>query len=530
MELTDVLCILNLAGLAAVAVLLVLLLRRRTDGVSAEELHKTEEKLTESLRRETAEAEGALRREMADSRRETSTAVQTSVSELGKSLRESQKDSAEAQRQQLAGMEATLDKRVNALTDALSTQIAAMTDALDKQVKTLTDTLNKQVKDMSDTLDRRVSALKDSVGQQMTTLTGAQNRQMDALSEGQKIRLEEVRKQVSLMAENSTAAQEQMRKTLEEQLSALRTQNTQQLEKMRETVDEKLQKTLDERISQSFKLVNDRLGEVYQGLGEMKTLAVGVGDLKKVLSGVKTRGIVGEVQLGSIIEDMLTPDQYAKNIVTRKGSRDPVEYAVKLPGTADEPVYLPVDAKFPGDTYAHLMDAYESGDADAVKAAQAQLTEIIRREAKDIHDKYIDVPRTTEFGILFLPTEGLYAEAVRLELPEKLRKDYQISVTGPTTLAALLNSLRLGFRTLAVQKKSAEVWQVLGAVKTEFEKFGDALKTAQDRIQKAGEDLDKLVGTRTKQINRRLKDVEKATEEEALTLLPEGAPIDGDDS
>jgi DNA recombination protein RmuC len=519
MELTDVLCILNLAGLAAVAVLLVLLLRRRTDGVSAEELHKTEEKLTESLRRETAEAEGTLRREMADSRRETSTAVQTSVSELGKSLRESQKDSAEAQRQQLAGMEATLDKRVNALTDALSTQIAAMTDALDKQVKTLTDTLNKQV-----------GALKDSVGQQMTTLTEAQNRQMDALSDGQKIRLEEVRKQVSLMAQNSTAAQEQMRKTLEEQLSALRTQNTQQLEKMRETVDEKLQKTLDERISQSFKLVNDRLGEVYQGLGEMKTLAVGVGDLKKVLSGVKTRGIVGEVQLGAIIEDMLTPDQYAKNIVTRKGSRDPVEYAVKLPGTADEPVYLPVDAKFPGDTYARLMDAYESGDADAVKAAQAQLTEIIRREAKDIHDKYIDVPRTTEFGILFLPTEGLYAEAVRLELPEKLRKDYQISVTGPTTLAALLNSLRLGFRTLAVQKKSAEVWQVLGAVKTEFGKFGDALKTAQDRIQKAGEDLDKLVGTRTKQINRRLKDVEKATEEEALTLLPEGAPIDGDDS
>jgi DNA recombination protein RmuC len=519
MELTDVLCILNLAGLAAVAVLLVLLLRRRTDGVSAEELHKTEEKLTESLRRETAEAEGALRREMADSRRETSTAVQTSVSELGKSLRESQKDSAEAQRQQLAGMEATLDKRVNALTDALSTQIAAMTDALDKQVKTLTDTLNKQV-----------GALKDSVGQQMTTLTEAQNRQMDALSDGQKIRLEEVGKQVSLMAQNSTAAQEQMRQTLEAQLSALRTQNTQQLEKMRETVDEKLQKTLDERISQSFKLVNDRLGEVYQGLGEMKTLAVGVGDLKKVLSGVKTRGIVGEVQLGAIIEDMLTPDQYAKNIVTRKGSRDPVEYAVKLPGTADEPVYLPVDAKFPGDTYARLMDAYESGDADAVKAAQAQLTEIIRREAKDIHDKYIDVPHTTEFGILFLPTEGLYAEAVRLELPEKLRKDYQISVTGPTTLAALLNSLRLGFRTLAVQKKSAEVWQVLGAVKTEFAKFGDALKTAQERIQKAGEDLDKLVGTRTKQINRRLKDVEKATEEEALTLLPEGAPIDGDDS
>ena len=364
----------------------------------------------------------------------------------------------------------------------------------------------------------------------MATLTEAQEKQMAALTDGQRIRLDGVTQQVTQMAAGSEKAQEQMRKTLDEQLSSLRTQNNDQLEKMRATVDEKLQQTLNERISQSFKLVNDRLSEVYQGLGEMKTLAGSVGDLRKVLSGVKTRGILGEVQLGAIVEDMLTPDQYEKNVCTRKGSHDPVEYAVRLPGDGEEPVYLPIDAKFPGDTYGRLADAYESGDPAAVREAQAVLADTIRREAKDIRDKYIDPPNTTDFGILFLPTEGLYAEAVRLGLPEKLRREYHVSIAGPTTLAALLNSLQLGFRTLVIQKRSGEVWKLLGAVKKEFGTFEDALTAAQMRIRQTGEELDKLVGVRTRQINRKLKSVELSSAEETAAILPPDAPGDGEDT
>ena len=500
MGVSEILGILNLVGLLAVAVLLILHLRRRTDGqatavtavtaVTQEDLLRSEEKLTGSFRKESEAAVQALRREIGDSRRETGESVQNAVTRLGNTLRQSQSDAAEAQKQQLAA---------------------------------LTDTLNRQIGTLTGTLDKQIGTLSDTVTRQMTTLTEAQEKQMAALTDGQRIRLDGVTQQVTQMAAGSEKAQEQMRKTLDEQLSSLRTQNNDQLEKMRATVDEKLQQTLNERISQSFKLVNDRLSEVYQGLGEMKTLAGSVGDLRKVLSGVKTRGILGEVQLGAIVEDMLTPDQYEKNVCTRKGSHDPVEYAVRLPGDGEEPVYLPIDAKFPGDTYGRLADAYESGDPAAVREAQAVLADTIRREAKDIRDKYIDPPNTTDFGILFLPTEGLYAEAVRLGLPEKLRREYHVSIAGPTTLAALLNSLQMGFRTLAIQKRSSEVWSVLGAVKTEFATFEDVLAAAQKRIEQTGAELDKLVGVRTRKINSKLRSVSVLPAEESARLLDDGA-------
>ncbi len=498
MGLAEILGILNAVGLLAVAVLLVLYLRRRTDGqtVTPEDLLRREEKLTGSFRQESDTAVQALRREIGESRRETAETVQSSVARLGASLRQSQSDAAEAQKQQLA----------------------ALTDALDKQIETLTDTL-----------DRQIRTLTGTVKQQMELLSTAQEKQMQALTAGQNTRLDGVTQRVAQMAENSEKAQEQMRQTLTEQLSALREQNSDQLEKMRATVDEKLQQTLNDRISQSFKLVNDRLSEVYQGLGEMKTLAGSVGDLKKVLSGVKTRGILGEVQLGAIMEDMLTPDQYETNICTRKGSRDPVEYAVRLPGDGESPVYLPIDAKFPGDTYGHLADAYESGDQAAVRKAQTALEDTIRREAKDIHDKYIDPPNTTEFGILFLPTEGLYAEAVRLGLPEKLRREFRVSIAGPTTLAALLNSLQMGFRTLAIQKRSGEVWKILGAVKKEFASFENVLIAAQNHLRQTGDDLEKLVGVRTRQINRSLRTVEESSADETAALLPPVASGDSEE-
>lgn len=300
---------------------------------------------------------------------------------------------------------------------------------------------------------------------------------------------------------------EAIRITMENRLSSIQNENSIQLDKMRETVDEKLQKTLESRISESFKMVSERLEQVYKGLGEMQTLASGVGDLKKVLSNVKSRGVLGEIQLGAILEEILTKEQYEANVVTKKGSQSFVEYAIKLPGDSS-PVYLPIDAKFPADAYSKLLEAYDSGDLTEIESSKNILIKRLKSFAKDIHDKYIDPPNTTEFAIMFLPFEGLYAEAVRLGMVEELQRLYKINIAGPTTTAALLNSLQMGFKTLAIQKRSSEVWDVLGAVKTEFDKFETVLESAQSRIEQANSELDKLIGVRTRQIKRKLKDVE----------------------
>lgn len=301
----------------------------------------------------------------------------------------------------------------------------------------------------------------------------------------------------------------ELRESLDRRFQSLEEKNEKKLSEMKQVVDEKLQTTLEERISRSFKEVSERLEQVYKGLGEMQTLATGVGDLKKVLSGVKTRGILGEIQLGAILEQMLSPEQYEKNTVTVKGTSNPVEYAVRLPGANDgERVLLPIDSKFPSDAYVKLCDAYDGGNTDEIQAAQAELVQRIKSFAKDIHTKYISPPDTTEFAIMFLPTEGLYAEVVRLGLVEVLQADWRITVAGPTTMAALLNSLQMGFRTLAIQKRSGEVWKVLGEVKTEFSKFEEVLVTTQKRLDMAYRDLDKLVTTRTRAIQRKLRDVE----------------------
>lgn len=291
------------------------------------------------------------------------------------------------------------------------------------------------------------------------------------------------------------------------------------LDEMRALVDEKLQQTLNQRLGESFKLVNDRLEQVYKGLGEMQNLAQGVGDLKKVLSNVKTRGILGEIQCGAILQEILAPEQYATNVVTKAGSRDPVEFAVKLPAVEGSFVYLPIDSKFPGETYGYLRDAYESGDPATIDTSVKALVTRIKSEAKDIHDKYLDPPHTTDFAILFLPFEGLYAEVVNRGLVEILQRDYQVNIAGPSTLAALLNSLQMSFRAFAIQKRSGEVWQVLGAVKTEFDKFADALAAAQSRITQAGDELDKLVGTRTRRMQQRLKHVTELNPEQAAQIL-----------
>ena len=327
------------------------------------------------------------------------------------------------------------------------------------------------------------------------------------ISQGIRSAIDSQNKLISFNTIENERRLEAIRITMENRLSSIQNENSIQLDKMRETVDEKLQKTLESRISESFKMVSERLEQVYKGLGEMQTLASGVGDLKKVLSNVKSRGVLGEIQLGAILEEILTKEQYEANVVTKKGSQSFVEYAIKLPGDSS-PVYLPIDAKFPADAYSKLLESYDSGDLTEIESSKSILIKRLKSFAKDIHDKYIDPPNTTEFAIMFLPFEGLYAEAVRLGMVEELQRLYKINIAGPTTTAALLNSLQMGFKTLAIQKRSSEVWDVLGAVKTEFDKFETVLESAQSRIEQANSELDKLIGVRTRQIKRKLKDVE----------------------
>ena len=304
------------------------------------------------------------------------------------------------------------------------------------------------------------------------------------------------------------------------------------LDEMRMMVEEKLQKTLNERIGQSFELVRSQLENVQKGLGEMKTLAEDVGGLKKVLGNVKTRGTFGEIQLGALLEQMLSPEQYASNVKTRKNATEFVEFAIKLPGKDDgkEVVYLPIDAKFPKDVYEQYVDAYEAGDVSLMETTSKQLEITLKRMAKDIHDKYIEPPYTTDFAILFLPFESIYAEVIRrTSLVETLQKDYKIIVTGPTTLGAILNSLQMGFRTLAIQKRTSEVWSVLGAVKTEFGKFGGMLEKVQKNLQSAGDQLEEVMGKRTRAIERKLRQVEALPAEESRKMISFNELMDEED-
>jgi len=388
-----------------------------------------------------------------------------------------------------------------------------------KELQEQLETLRQERQDQDLDLKADVGRIVRENMATFTDVLGSTTRNMGALQTQQFSSIDQH------LQDKTEQSQKLLRETLtqsltrvEERLAQLQLDNNAKLDQMRGLVDEKLQKTLNERMTQSFKLVSDRLEQVYRGLGEMQNLAQGVGDLKKVLSNVKTRGILGEIQLGAILKEILAPEQYAVNIATREGSRDVVEFAVKLP-TEKGFVYLPLDSKFPGETYARLRDAYDTGDPSLVQEAAKMLDVRLKQEAKDIHDKYLDPPHTTEFGILFLPFEGLYAEVVNRGLVEVLQRDYQVNIAGPSTMAALLNSLQMGFKTFAIQKRSGEVWQVLGAVKTEFDKFEEALRATQNRLNQANDELDKLVGTRTRKMQQKLKQVTELSGEEAARVL-----------
>ena len=408
---------------------------------------------------------------------------------------------------------------------AISAILAAMAVSNSKK---LSEQLNNTTRD-DEILSRELEAMHRSQQATVQTIQTSFQTFGEVISANQKTsaeavdnRLKDLNTRFSAMAVENEQKLENIRMSMERKISALTEDNNKQLEQMRQTVDEKLQKTLEDRIGQSFKVVSERLEAVYKGLGEMQNLAAGVGDLKKVLSNVKTRGILGEVQLGAILEQILSPEQYEENVNVKGTGAERVEFAVKLLGSGDGHVWLPIDAKFPGDAYARLMDAYETGDMAMIEEAGKNLETVIKKEARDIRDKYIQPPQTTDFAIMFLPFEGLYAEVLRRGLLEILQRDYKVNIAGPTTMAALLNSLQMGFRTLAIQKHSSEVWNILGAVKTEFEKFGTVLASTRLKIERANDDLDKLIGTRTNMIMRQLNKVTKLPEQKADEIFSLG--------
>ena len=347
-------------------------------------------------------------------------------------------------------------------------------------------------------------------------------RTIGEMGKSQNDQLGSITRRIQELTESNRTGIEKLRSTIDTQLKHLQESNEKKLDQMRETVDEKLQSTLEKRLGQSFKLVSERLEAVQHGLGEMQNLATGVGDLKKVLTNVKARGTWGEVQLGALLEQILTPDQYDKNVRTRRNSQESVEYAIRLPGQDDDPkscVWMPIDSKFPQEDYLRLVEAADTTDGDAVQKATAALLRSVHSSAKEIRDKYLNPPATTDFAIMFLPTEGLYAEVLRQPgQVEKIQQDYRIVVAGPTTLSAILSSLRIGFRTLAIEKRSSEVWKVLAAVKTEFGKFGHVLTTVKRQLNTASNTIEQT-GVRTRAMKRKLRAVEELPSEETTQIL-----------
>ena len=404
--------------------------------------------------------------------------------------------------------------------------IAASSERLERELRT---EVQESARGGRQEVMQTLATFQHTLVQQSAEATRTQNSQMDAFAQQlallQKTLSDTLTQQVQMLSEANARRLSEMRGTLETQLAQLQQSNTSKLDEMRQTVDEKLQATLQARLGESFKQVADRLEQVHKGLGEMNTLAQGVGDLKHLLTNVKTRGMFGEAQLASLLEQVLAPDQYAAQHPTIPGSKNRVDFAIRLPGRSDDgqPVWLPIDAKFPNEDYERLLDAQSRADAVQAELCGKALEARVRLEAKSIAEKYLAPPHTTDFAILFLPTEGLYAEVLRRPgLMESLQREHRVTLSGPTTLMAMLNSLQMGFRTLALEKRSSEVWQVLGAVKTEFGKFGDVLAKVKEQTQTVLNTLDKAQ-TRSNVMHRALRTVDALPEAQAESLLPTSA-------
>ena len=423
-------------------------------------------------------------------------------------LKEQSSENRRAMEQQSARLEEKIAAAGDRTQQAVVSTVGTLGQSITGNLQTLSGSLGDHVKAMSGEMKSSLSAMNTAVSQNQAAMNAVVEKQMQAMEQ-----------RLTHLDQMNEQKLEALRGAMLSSLQDMRQENTKKLDEIRGTVDEKLQDTLQKKITESFQTVSQQLEQVYKGLGEMQHLASDVGGLKQVLSGVKTRGILGEIQLGAILEEILSPEQYDTNVATIPGSRERVEFAVKLPGESGGQVYLPIDSKFPGDAYMHLQDAQAAGDPAAVAEAQKALTAVLKKSAKDIRDKYVEPPYTTTFGILFLPFEGLYAQVVNMGMIEVLQREYSINVAGPSTMAALLNSLQMGFRTLAIQKRSNEVWTVLGAVKTEFEKFETVMTKMQGHLRQTSDDLEKLMGVRTRAINRKLQQVQQLEEPEAESML-----------
>lgn len=392
------------------------------------------------------------------------------------------------------------------------------------KLETRIEDMGKNIDKLDRTMKEEMFHNREELAGSMRTFNGMISSQISEISGLQRNQLDIFSKQLANLTQTNENKLDRMRETVEERLKHLQEDNSRKLDQMRSTVDEKLSSTLEQRLGESFKLVSERLEMVHQGLGEMQTLASGVGDLKKVLTNVKTRGTWGEIQLGNILEQILSPEQYSQNVATRKNSSERVEFAIKLPGKdekGNEVVWLPIDSKFPQEDYQRMNDAQEQGNSVLAEEAARAMELKLKSFAKDIRDKYIDPPGTTDFGIMFLPTEGLYAEVLRRPgLCDYLQRHYRIVIAGPTTLIALLNSLQMGFRTLAIEKRSSEVWSLLGAVKTEFGRFGDMLEKTQKKLQEASNTIEDAA-RKSRSIGRKLKNVQELSKEDSSLLLEE---------
>jgi DNA recombination protein RmuC len=422
----------------------------------------------------------------------------------------------------IAGTSKEIKNRVTNVSErVVDSQILTMR-LVEDSAKSIRNEQLRIASEQREELARTAATLREEIGRTLAE-------QREELARATTALREEMSRTQADQAMRSEQKLENIRKTMEERIGAMQDGNERQLSRMRETVDEKLQETLNKRISESFRTVQEQLGKVSEGLGEMQALAADVGGLKNVLSNVKTKGILGEYQLAAILDEILSREQYEENIATKLGSADRVEFAIKLPGDSDAGsghVYLPIDAKFPSTLYEQLTAAYESGNTSLIDGARKNLANSAKQSARTIHDKYVDPPNTTDFALMFLPTEGLYAEVVNMGLIEELQRLYKVNIAGPTTMAAFLNSLQMGFKTLTIQKRSSEVWNVLGAVKTEFGKFENVLNSARHRMRQADDDLEKLIGTRTNAINRRLRSIaalpaSDESDEELLTYDPD---------
>ena len=514
--------ILIAVSLSAIFSLLAFLKKHRIDNTRSEELLRQElERIDKSFKEENSNLRKELNQLFKDNREELNKGQEQirntidskfldfskTLNDLSKELSEKQDKFRQETEDRLNNTQTALNKSFDNLRDTLQLKFKEFSDTQNKNDETI---INKQNEIRLETEKK----LLDSSKQLTDSLENLSLKLKNSLSEfndTQKKISEEYLNKHNEIKNTTETKLEEMRKTVEERLSVLQTENSKKLDEMRNTVDQKLHETLEKKLSESFNNVSKQLQDVHQGLGEMKNLANDVGGLKKVLTNVKTRGIIGEIQLGNILESILNREQYDSNVATKKNTQQRVEYAIKLPGKDDDNsiVYLPIDSKFPDSAYQNLLNAYDSADVKLISDAKKELEKIIKTFAKDIHDKYINPPDTTDFAIMFLPFEGLYAEVLQNpNLVIQLQEDYRINIAGPTTLGAFINSLQMGFKTLAIEKRSSEVWKLLGSVKFEFNKFGDVLEQTQKKLRGATDDLDKLVGTRTKKIQSALKKVE----------------------